>query len=385
MTKGNGKVTLLAAAAFMLRRGARTGIRRSWLVVMAAVLVVGMTSVASADTASRAAFIPSAGVASPVHFSGTVKECFYTYPDCASSDPTAAFRITSNGDTTGCTFDLTVDWGDGNSSYQFNVPGGPDGSTLAHSEHTYTYPDPFVDPDTYYIDWSFDVVTGSTCGSNSGAPEFTRTCTAAELSGAAWAKQFPGSTEISKLAQPFQQDVRDFIDAMHAAQPAPGIHVHVVSTLRPPERAYMMHWSWMIAKGEISAEDVPAFVPESGQAPVNVCWEHTDANGVYDPSTSITAAQDMATALGVVNLPIAPALNSNHTKGLAIDMTTTWSASSISIVESIFDGGSGQSVPINTTPHNGQNSQLIAVGATYGVIHLQPAAHDPNHWSWNGR
>jgi hypothetical protein len=64
------------------------------------------------------------------------KECFYTTPDCTSSDPQAAFNITSNGDTSSCTFTTTTTWGDGKSTSK-TYPGGADGSVIATFEHTY--------------------------------------------------------------------------------------------------------------------------------------------------------------------------------------------------------------------------------------------------------
>jgi hypothetical protein len=60
-------------------------------------------------------------------------------------------------------------------------------------------------------------------------------------------------------------------------------------------------------------------------------------------------------------------------------MTMTWSKATITIPD-----GSGHRVRIRTTPHNGLNSRLIAVGATYGVIHYLSAAADPAHWSVSG-
>lgn len=60
-------------------------------------------------------------------------------------------------------------------------------------------------------------------------------------------------------------------------------------------------------------------------------------------------------------------------------MTTTWSKARITI-----ENGSGHSVTIDSTPHSGLNKQLIAVGASYHVIHFLNASKDPNHWSVSG-
>lgn len=93
------------------------------------------------------------------------KPCFYTLPNCVSSDPTASFGIQSNGDTTGCTFTGDVSWGDGASSSQ-TFDGGSDGSRLANFDHKYSK------DGVYSISWSVDVASGS-CSNNSGILQFT--------------------------------------------------------------------------------------------------------------------------------------------------------------------------------------------------------------------
>jgi hypothetical protein len=120
--------------------------------------------------------------------------------------------------------------------------------------------------------------------------------------------------------------------------------------------------------------------PAPGQQPVGICWQHTDARGAEDLAASVGAAKEMARGYHISpRLAVAPALNSLHTDGLAIDMTTTWSNARITIVD-----GTGHPVTISTTPHNGLNSRLIAVGATYGVIHYLNTTADSDHWSVNG-
>ena len=206
-----------------------------------------------------------------------------------------------------------------------------------------------------------------------------------ELSGPAWVNQFPDSKKVADLSGTFRQDVTSFISAMQQA----GITVSVVQTLRPPERAYLMHYSWLIAKGKIDPKDVPDFNPKAGQAPVNICWVHTKSGGSEDLPASVAAARQMVSAYHIdPHLQVAPALTSLHTKGLAIDMTTTWTQPAITIVNN-----SGNSVTIKTTPRSGLNTKLMAVGLTYGVHHFCcPAGTcatavpggDANHWSVSG-
>jgi hypothetical protein len=60
-------------------------------------------------------------------------------------------------------------------------------------------------------------------------------------------------------------------------------------------------------------------------------------------------------------------------------MSTTWTSRKITITNA-----SGNRVTIRSTPHNGLNKALIAVGATYGVIHFRDARQAMNEWSVNG-
>ncbi len=196
-------------------------------------------------------------------------------------------------------------------------------------------------------------------------------------SGPAWARKFPASSKLDDLSNPFRADATRFIAAMTRA----GIHEHTLSTLRPYERAYLMYYAWMIANKKMDPRDVPAFVPKRGQSSVDICWVHASAAGVPDLPASVKAAQQMLPAFGIdPRNKIPPALDSLHTRGQAIDMTTTWTSERITIIDA-----HGHRVTISRLPRDGVNAQLISVGATYGVIHLQPAGNDPNHWSINGR
>src|SRR5260370_386030 len=63
------------------------------------------------------------------------------------------------------------------------------------------------------------------------------------LSGAQWVNQFPTSASTDTLVQPLRGNVNRFIAALNAA----GAPVHISATLRPPRRAYLMHYSYRIA------------------------------------------------------------------------------------------------------------------------------------------
>ncbi len=178
-----------------------------------------------------------------------------------------------------------------------------------------------------------------------------------ELSGSFWVSRFPTSRAIKDLARPFATKVEEFVAAMKAG----GAEVRISATYRPRERAYLMHWAWQIAKGKVAPGAVP---PMPGVA---IKWTHASE------AKSRTAARQMVAAYGMVHVA---ALNSRHTERAAIDMTITWSGPL-----TIARKGGGVTT-ITTQPRNGGNSQLVAIGAGYGVFKL---VTDPPHWSDDGR
>jgi len=181
---------------------------------------------------------------------------------------------------------------------------------------------------------------------------------AKELSGASWVAKFPGSNKVSDLADPFKANVTSFISAMTTAQAA----VTVSSTYRPPERLYLMHWSWKLSRGEVKPADIPAMVG------VEIEWNHGDE------AASRAAAKAMVTGYQIVK---EPSLTSRHSQKKAIDMTIAWTGNLT------IKNKSGMEVTISTVPRNGENEDLIAVGKTFSVIKATFAG-DPPHWSTDG-
>lgn len=165
---------------FGLRRAA--GPRRAHGAVsgpIAAVLAVALTVIAmlaaggaaSAAAGGRGTPVDSAVLASSVTAgSGTsgAQQCFYTFPDCTSTNPTVKFSVTSSGDTSSCTFQYTTVWGDGKTDVQ-SFPGGADGATLATFTHTYDK----NTPKTWTINVTGVVTSGTTCTANGGTLMFT--------------------------------------------------------------------------------------------------------------------------------------------------------------------------------------------------------------------
>jgi hypothetical protein len=188
-----------------------------------------------------------------------------------------------------------------------------------------------------------------------------------EKSGSQWVSRYPGSVSTSDLSQPFGGRVDKFIAALNAA----GASVSIAATLRPSERAYLMHYSWEIVHGA-DPTSIPA---EEG---VDIDWAHLDRSGKPDLAEAESAAQDMVGGYGLGGLNVAPALTSRHIEGNAIDMTISWSGT-LSIADA-----SNRTVAISTSPSSGMNQDLVTVGNSYGVIKFVGGDSDKPHWSNDG-
>ncbi|MDZ8183576.1 MAG: peptidoglycan-binding protein [Nostoc sp. ChiSLP02] len=176
------------------------------------------------------------------------------------------------------------------------------------------------------------------------------------LSGKHWINAFPESDSIDDLASPFRQKVQAFERALTNA----GATINIASVLRPPERAYLMHYAFRISTNEIAAKDVPP-LPN-----VNINWVH------YTNAGSVQAAQQMVSAY---NIAFRPVLVSRHTQGLAIDWEISWSGT-LNIKKA-----NGTMVSIKEPLTSYENPNLWEVGRSYGVIKL---SSDRPHWSNDG-
>jgi hypothetical protein len=186
---------------------------------------------------------------------------------------------------------------------------------------------------------------------------------AKELSGPIWVKRFPTSKATSTLIDDFRKKCDAFLAALETA----GATVKINATLRPPERAYLMHWSFAINNGEVEPDDVP---PHEG---VDIEWVHKKANGSMDMAASRAAAAAMVDGYAIVH---RPSVTSLHIFGKAIDMSIGWSGN-LEIKQK-----NGTKKVIKSVPRSGLNHELWAVGKTYGVLKLPS---DPPHWSSTGR
>jgi hypothetical protein len=118
-----------------------------------------------------------------------------------------------------------------------------------------------------------------------------------KLSGAPWWRsnqgRFPNSDKVTELSGSFQSNVKAFMAALKAA----GASVSVSSTLRNPERAWLMHYSWQVSRGKVQASAVPA------NSKVAIVWEHGD------DKASVAGAKAMS---DLFSLAFKPSLTSRH-------------------------------------------------------------------------
>lgn len=170
------------------------------------------------------------------------------------------------------------------------------------------------------------------------------------------------SNNIEDLEPVFKANVKAFIKALTDA----GAKVTVTSTKRSARRAYLFHWSWLIALKKVKPADAPKL------AGVDILWNH----GV--DAQSVAGAREIVNGFHLAVPPASvnpPSLTSRHIEGKAVDMDITW-AGTIKIKNK-----SGKLVPVAFKADGNANAALHAVGATYGVIKLTT---DEPHWSTDG-
>jgi uncharacterized repeat protein (TIGR03803 family) len=189
-----------------------------------------------------------------------------------------------------------------------------------------------------------------------------------DLSGLAWLMAegvsqkpnvgtYPNSMLVSDLDPSFQSKVESFISALQSA----GASISILSTRRSKERAYLMHYAWGIAQGQIS----PAAVPQ--MYGIDIRWDYGD------DAVSQQAAKQMVDFFGMTN---DAALNSRHIQGLAIDMSVSW----MGVLK--IRNAAGRVVRIASVPKNANNAALARVAATYRVY--RDFADAAPHWSSDG-
>jgi hypothetical protein len=171
------------------------------------------------------------------------------------------------------------------------------------------------------------------------------------------------SSKVDDLVEPFKSHVMDFIQALTDA----GAKVDVTATLRAAKRAYLFHWSWLIALGKSKPSDAKAL------AGVDIEWDHGDV------AKSKARAQEMVSGFKLAVPPKstnAPALASNHLAGKAIDMDITWNG------DLNVKRKDGTVVTLQYMSDPNLNTKLHAVGESYRVKKLKT---DAPHWSSDGQ
>lgn len=186
---------------------------------------------------------------------------------------------------------------------------------------------------------------------------------ARELSGSQWCGRYPRSRSIVTLKPEFQLAVSSFLFALEQA----GASCEIANTFRPLEACYLMNHAWKIWKGQENPSSVP---PMDG---VGINWQHKTRD------ESIAAAYQMCVGYKILSLEDAPALESNHTKGLAIDVSISWTG------PLTVKDGNNKIVKIETAPRNNMNQELWKLGASYGVKRYYRPEKDKPHWSVDGR
>ena len=150
-----------------------SGIMRGRVLVALAVVVVcggGAARGASAGAAVTGGRVPIAEGVRLTNPDAPSQECFFTFPDCLSADPTVTFVMASSNDSTGCVFRQDTSWGDKSADTVKKYKGGKPNTVLATFTHTYTK------PGTFQISWTISVLVNphNACSGGTGGPlQFT--------------------------------------------------------------------------------------------------------------------------------------------------------------------------------------------------------------------
>jgi hypothetical protein len=197
-----------------------------------------------------------------------------------------------------------------------------------------------------------------------------------DYSGIHWVSRYPTSKSVSDLDSAFGTKVQNFIDALESATPKASVVIG--ATLRPAERAHLMHYAWKIAREGLDPALAEKKVKKNGTE-IAIEWVHVDAAGKPDNKASKAAAEAMVSGKPDYGMAAQAELDSRHIEGLAIDMTITWTGTM-----KIKDAA-GKDVDVDWNADVDKNTKLHEVGKSYGVIKLVSTSKpDKPHWSSDG-
>ncbi len=182
-------------------------------------------------------------------------------------------------------------------------------------------------------------------------------------SGASWVDRFPVSEDVNDLDSGFMNDLRAFRSVLEKG----GAEVEILATKVPPERAYLMHWAWRIAKEGFNPRQVPYL---DG---VDVRWWHGDMKSSQD------AAWSMVLGYEIDDLDTPPPQVSPYTEGQVIAMRIRWTGAL-----TLYRDEPEEQV-IDKGPNDATNPVILALAELHGLEHLLTVPDsDEVHWAMAG-
>lgn len=236
-------------------------------------------------------------------------------------------------------------------------------------------------------------------------------------SGSHFEALFRSPKDTSQLAEPFKGNLERFIAALKAGDAT----VKIGAAFRAQKRAYLMHFSDIVANGTPAKGRAPAVAPglwdlipdydpnlpkvvqncngsEGCVGPLPISWVHLDENGREDRTATIAAAMALYSKYGIASRAAFP--TDRHGTGRAVDMYINFSGVKTFALppgQTLSDGSTSMSItavqchlikcnPVFEAPRTlvGDqhcNTKLWELGQLYGVGKL---FCDMPHWSFDG-
>jgi hypothetical protein len=195
--------------------------------------------------------------------------------------------------------------------------------------------------------------------------EYPQTIGNGQRSGADWkavadANGWINSVEFSALDATWGPRAEAFVNGLRAA----GAQVRIEAGLRHPNRAFLMHYAWGVAKAKYTPAQANTACRGRG---IDIEWDHGNTNA------SRAAAQALVDAFDLVR---QASITSNHIRGLAIDIVISDLPSSITMNGRTYSTRQGAS-------STAAAESVAPIGKAMGVIWYGPS--DWVHWSHNGK